>query len=369
MIKFTITPEDVLFFGDAKPFNRGNDGKSIFPPLPNTFASSIFAKLYYHKDIKYDGSRQLIKNVYGPFLQKDGELYFQAPKDIFVYSKNKDSNSCESENKLSVLEPLFVEGNRILKRCKTDMESLSCFMWLFEKKDKDKINKDKKSFDGFISLNGLQKWYEGKFSDITPEDLLRKSSVYREEVRTGIKINDESGTTESEDGLFRVSFVRLCMGFEFAFWVDFNLENLKEYFRDEKELLKFFDEKPRLLKIGGESKTALYRCEIDDFKLKFKDFKKEAGEDKKLFKHVFLTPFIFDEASKNILKLIEGFKGGVTGKYIIAGINSQSIATKTVRAMPAGSVIYTDKRKAELLTFENQSRDFIGSNLMLSSAI
>jgi hypothetical protein len=37
--------------------------------------------------------------------------------------------------------------------------------------------------------------------------------------------------------------------------------------------------------------------------------------------------------------------------------------------MPAGSVIYTDKRKAELLTFENQSRDFIGSNLMLSSAI
>jgi CRISPR-associated protein Cmr3 len=362
MIKFTITPEDVLFFGDAKPFNIGNDGTSIFPPLPNTFASSIFSKLYYHKGIKYDGSRQLIKNVYGPFLEKDGELYFQAPKDIFV--EDKESNSCESKNELSVLMPISVEGNGILKRCKTDMESISSFMWLCEKRDKNK-----KSFDGFISLKGLHKWYEGRFSDISPEDLLKKSSVYKTEVRTGIRINDESGTTESEKGLFRVSFVRLCMGFEFAFWVDFNQDNLKDHFRDEKEISKFFDEKPKVLKIGGEAKTALYRCEIDDFKSKFKDFKREAGEEKKLFKHVFLTPFIFDEPNKNILKLIEGFKGGITGKYIIAGINSKSIAQKTVRAMPAGSVIYTDKDRAEPLTFENQSSDFIGSNLMLSSAI
>jgi len=362
MIKFTITPEDVLFFGDAKPFNRGNDGASIFPPLPNTFASSIFAKLYYHKDIKYDGRKQLIKNVYGPFLQKDGELYFQAPKDIFV--NEKELKSWESKNYVSVLRPILGKENLFLKRCKTDMDELSCFMWLGEE-----IDKDKKSSDGFISFKGLHKWYEGRFSDIKSEDLLKKSSVYKTEVRTGIKINDESGTTESEDGLFKVSFVRLCRGFEFAFWVDFDLENLKDYFRDEKEILKFFDEKPRVLKIGGEAKTALYRCEIDDFKLKFKDFKKESGEDKQFFKHVFLTPLIFDEANKNILKLIDGFKGGVTGKYIIAGINSQSIATKTVRAMPAGSVIYTDKRKAQLLTFENQSSDFIGSNLMLTNAI
>ncbi|HOK93830.1 MAG TPA: type III-B CRISPR module-associated protein Cmr3 [Spirochaetota bacterium] len=362
MIKFTITPEDVLFFGDAKPFNRGNDGASVFPPLPNTFASSIFAKLYYHKDIKYDGRKQLIKNVYGPFLQKDGELYFQAPKDIFV--NEKEPKSWESKNDVSVLRPMSGKENLFLKRCKTDMEDLSCFMWLGEE-----IDKDKKSFDGFISLKGLNKWYEGRFSDIKPEDLLKKKSVYKTEVRTGIKINDESGTTESEDGLFKVSFVRLCMGFEFAFWVDFDLENLKGYFRDEKEILKFFDEKPRILKIGGEAKTALYRCEIDDFTLKFKDFKKESGEDKKFFKHVFLTPLIFDESNKNILKLIEGFKGGVTGKYIIAGINSKSIGTKTVRAMPAGSVIYTDKNRAQLLTFENQSSDFIGSNLMLSNAI
>jgi len=362
VLKFTITPYDVLFFGDAKPFNKGNDGVSVFPPLPNTFASSIFAKLYYQKNIRYDGIKQLIKNVYGPFLQRDGELYFQAPRDIFL--KNEDSKSCESKKEITILKPISPDENFFLQRCKTDIDDVSCFMWL-----REDMSKSNKSFDGFISSKGLQKWYEGKYSDITVDDLLTKDSVYYQEVRTGIKINSESQVTESEDGLFRVSFIRLCMGFEFAFWVDFNLENLKDHFKDEKDILKFFDEKPRVLKIGGESKTAIYRCEIDDFKLNFKNFKKETVEDKKFFKHLFLTPMISDKPDSNIFEVIDGFKGGVTGKYIIAGINSKSIGSKTIRAMPAGSVIYTDKGRSELLYFENQSRDFIGSNLMLSSAI
>ncbi len=33
MIKFTLTPYDVLFFGSGRPFNRGDVVASIFPPL------------------------------------------------------------------------------------------------------------------------------------------------------------------------------------------------------------------------------------------------------------------------------------------------------------------------------------------------
>ncbi|MEJ5274199.1 MAG: type III-B CRISPR module-associated Cmr3 family protein, partial [Spirochaetota bacterium] len=52
MIKFTINPYDVLFFGSGKPFNKGGNAKSIFPPFPNSIASSIFAKFYIETGIK-----------------------------------------------------------------------------------------------------------------------------------------------------------------------------------------------------------------------------------------------------------------------------------------------------------------------------
>jgi len=34
MIKFTLTPYDVLFLGSGKPFNRGDVVSSIFLPHP-----------------------------------------------------------------------------------------------------------------------------------------------------------------------------------------------------------------------------------------------------------------------------------------------------------------------------------------------
>jgi len=84
MIKFILTPYDVLFFGNAKPFDRGSDATSIFPPLPNSLTSSIFAKMYHLKDVKHKKEIPLINAVYGPFIEKSDQIYFPSPQDIII---------------------------------------------------------------------------------------------------------------------------------------------------------------------------------------------------------------------------------------------------------------------------------------------
>lgn len=70
MLKFTIKPHDVLFFGSGKPFNVGGDAESIFPPFPHSFASAIYAKFFAEKGITISEGKGIYKAVYGPFLKK-----------------------------------------------------------------------------------------------------------------------------------------------------------------------------------------------------------------------------------------------------------------------------------------------------------
>ncbi len=80
MISFILNPFDVLFFGSGKPFNIGSqDTISIFPPFPHTLASSICSAVYHHKGIDVD---QILKSVYGSFLEYKGKVYFPKPLDI-----------------------------------------------------------------------------------------------------------------------------------------------------------------------------------------------------------------------------------------------------------------------------------------------
>ena len=72
MIRFTLKPYDVLFFGLGRPFNRGDVVASAFPPHPNTFASAICSKIYQFKNIDISG---ILKSVYGPFISKEDKIY------------------------------------------------------------------------------------------------------------------------------------------------------------------------------------------------------------------------------------------------------------------------------------------------------
>lgn len=356
MLKFTMTPFDLLFFGDARPFDKGSDASSIFPPLPNTVASAIFSRMYVEKGIIYQGKR-LINAVYGPFLEKNKKIYFPCPLDVFV--KDDDIVS---------LLPLENNDKGLIDVNNTDLGGkVENLMWL-----KGKASKDNKSFAGFISLEGLKKWYEDK--EISKDCLLPYSDIYEKEERIGINIDNAKGTTVTEDGLFRVNFARLKEDISMVCWVDFNLSNLSEYFKTEDEIYNFYNKNPKILKLGGETRSVYYKCEKNDFLELFKNFTQinEKNDTKKTDteKIVFLTPCILNEQNKNILEIMSGFKYGIIGKYFIAGINSKgkNLGTKTTKAIPAGSLFYMssskDKNNSKIEFFQ-ENENFIGSNLIL----
>lgn len=353
MLKFTLTPFDVLFFGDARPFDKGSDSASIFPPFPHTVVSSIFARLY-QEGIEYKDT-PLINAAYGPFLEKAGTLYFPCPMDIFID---------EDSGKIEIVKPLssFNLGNSLIDFKNTDLgDKAKDFLWYRGESDK-KI----KSFNGFITLQGLKKWCNGNIP--AKEDLKESSYFYTIEERIGINIDDETGTTKSEDGLYRVSFVRLKKDVSLVMWLDFNLENLKSKFNDEKSICDFYNNELRVLKLGGESKNAYYSCEMNDFKNIVNCQTTNSFGKKKI---LFLTPGIFapDKLSydndKNIIDKIGGFYTGIIGKYIIAGVNQKRAKSpKTIRAIKPGSVIYCECQE-KVIGFFNKNDDCIGSNLVL----
>ncbi len=338
MLKFTIKPIDVVFFGSGKPFNLGGLGESIFPPFPNSFASAIFARLY-EEGIK---NREVFEKVYGPFLEKDGKYYFPAPCDIV---KEKGGS------RIKVYKPR--ESSNLIKVENTDLENkIKLMPWI-----KPECQEDYEPFNGFISLEGLKKWYYGE--KINASDLLSEDRIFYIEDRISIRMDDSTGTVKGEDGLYRVRFIRLEKGFRFVFWVELNNQTLTE-----DEALKIFNQHPKVLKIGGEARTATCEVEKDDFKDLFKDFR--SNNQDKSYKILFLTPGVFEE-EKPILNHFENLEYACISGYTLLSIRSKhNYGNKVIRAIKPGSVfVIKDKNLSIPIDFYKPSNNFIGSNLIL----
>lgn len=354
MLKFTIKPIDVVFFGSGKPFNLGGLGESIFPPFPNSFASAIFARLY-EEGIK---NREVFEKVYGPFLEKDGEYYFPAPYDIVIEMEGKKSKEdCKEtedkkENKsVKVYKPKKKDDFKLIKIEDTDLGNKVQYMpWIEDQKDYE-------PFNGFISLEGLENWYNGK--EINASDLLSEDRIFYIEDRISIRMDDSTGTVKGEDGLYRVRFIRLEKGFRFVFWVELNNQTLTE-----DEALKIFNQHPKVLKIGGEARTATCEVEKDDFKDLFKDFR--SNNQDKSYKILFLTPGVFEE-EKPILNHFENLEYACISGYTLLSIRSKhNYGNKVIRAIKPGSVfVIKDKNLSIPIDFYKPSNNFIGSNLIL----
>jgi len=339
MFKFTIKPIDVVFFGSGKPFNLGGLGESIFPPFPNSFASAIFAKIYEAKGI----TNGVFKAVYGPFLEKDDKYYFPAPCDIV---KEKGGS------RIKVYKPR--ESSNLIKVENTDLENkIKLMPWI-----KPECQEDYEPFNGFISLEGLRKWYYGEKIDAS--DLLSEDRVFYIEDRISIRMDDSTGTVKGEDGLYRVRFVRLKEEFRFVFWVELNEQVLTE-----DEALKIFNQHPKVLKIGGEARTATYEVENHNFKDLFKDFhSSNQGESCKI---LFLTPGVFKEG-KPILNNFENLEYACISGYTLLSIRSKhNYKNKVIRAIKPGSVFVIKDLSTPIDFYKHNADtdDFIGSNLVL----
>lgn len=363
MLKFTIKPHDVLFFGSGKPFNIGGVAESIFPPFPNSFASAVYAKFYSETGIALTDGKGIYKAVYGPFIEKEGKIYFPAPLDIMKEKKKDDM----SKIAVASLRKEF----KLLSINDTDIgEKIQSILWT---KDND-IQIEYEPLRGFISLEGLKKWYNNQ--KIENSDLLQERDIFIKEDRISIFLDDNTGTVREEDGLYRVQFVRLKEEVKLVFWIeaDYSDSSLlcQNNIKIDDELIKIFNTNPKVLKIGGEARTAWYEMEENDFTDNFKNFNTNNASSQQ-YKVLFLTPGVFHDNSngKNITDYFENINASTIGGYVIGSIASKhydKYKKKTIRAIKPGSVIYLENIQNgfdKTINFYKPADSFIGSNLVL----
>jgi CRISPR-associated protein Cmr3 len=365
MLKFTIEPYDVLFFGSGKPFNIGSNVESIFPPFPHSFAAAVYAKFVSETGITIRNGKGIYKAVYGPFIEKSGIVYFPAPSDILKEKKKEESSKFKIADRCNQFSLINIED--------TDLGSkIDSLLW---SKPDGNDSSDYEPFRGFISITGLKKWFNNE--EIRREYLLSYNDIFEQDERVSIHIDHEKGTVQEEDGLYRVNFVQLKKDVKFVFWIeaDYSENSLlrEKNILDDDNFKKIFDTKPMVLKLGGETKAARYCIDNHDFNDLFNGFNQSNNDFRKI---LFLTCGIFDNKNeknnKTIIDNLDKFLTGVIDGYTIVGINSKynnKYGLKTVRAIKPGSVVYLKNEAIsndnEVITFFNQNDSFIGSNLVL----
>ena len=371
MLKFTIKPYDVLFFGSGKPFNIGETAQSIFPPHPTTFAGAICSKIYAQKGINVSG---ILKVVYGPFIEKDGQIYFPKPQNIFGERKREDiENFFIIEPKISSFKLFNYENTNKPK----GVEELPIY----------KGDEEIEPFEGFISIEGLKAWINNQ--EIEKKHILKTKDIFEYDQRIGIKINPSLYSVGGEeDALYRIKFLQLKENISFVFWVEFNFsceELEKANLTDEDKIFELFNNEPKVLKLGGEMRNVRYRVEENDFinylknELKLPEKIQIKQGDK--IKVLFLSYGVFNSKIPKInqFKIISM----CFSNYSIVGINSKNLGIKTKRAFPPGTVLWlgceSDKNinsisfLINLIKNQNDydfkepqgNQDFIGTNLVL----
>lgn len=358
MIKLTIKPFDVLFFGSGKPFNMGDVAESVFPPHPTTFAGAVCSKIYTHKNKDVSN---ILNAVYGPFVEYKGELLL--PKPCNLYGERKK----DSGNRFFILKPQNDGDFRIFKYKNTNKPNIEMLPIY-------KGSEEIEGFRGFINLKGLKELLKGNPNTLN-RDIVGNASIFKYDGRVGIKMDRNLNSVGGEENaMYRVKYLELNDDCSFAFWVDFKDKN------DEG----FLYNTPMVLKLGGEMRSVRYKAENCDFR---EFLLKELGLDEKLdlkredrVMFLFLSYGVFE--GDNFVPKIEGFKviSMCVDGYSILGINSKNKGRKTVKSLPPGAVIWAECEEdisIETLGFLVKDgngykvkdmagdQEFIGTNLVL----
>ncbi|MCR4430971.1 MAG: type III-B CRISPR module-associated protein Cmr3 [Tepidanaerobacteraceae bacterium] len=364
MLKFTLDPYDVLFFGRGKPFNIGSDVQSTFPPFPHTVAGAICGRIAQRKKINIS---KILKMVYGPFIEKREEskdVILCFPKPANIYTEKKHSKI----EKLYEIKPQPKKLFKLINFEDTNRPRIEDFCMYTGEGDIE-------PFDGFITQEGLEKWISGK--KVEKDDILSLDEVFYMENRAGIKMDFTRGNVESEDGLYRVDYIRLKNNISIAIWAEFDFENgdlIEAGLTDNDMIYSFFNEYPRVLKLGGEMRSVNYTMKADDFNLKHQKLITRVRQGD-IIRIVFLTPAVCSTFPPEINGL--KIKSMASNGYEIMGINSNNLDKKTVtKVLPAGTTIWaevTDEEMAQKILSarvleekdgQQSINSFIGSNLI-----
>lgn len=208
-----LTPADVLFFRDGRPFDTGRVDSGL--PLPQTLAGALrthlmsalgcdFAALAQALQGGRDLSAALAQQsaelaavaqfrLAGPWLARDDEVLLSTPASLH---RKKDGDD------LYLLAPLGED----LPGWTDDAERQGARpLWL---------RKDVRSepAGGFIALSGLQSILNGETPD--PGAVRKADDLFAIEHRTGIGITP-GGSTAAEGQIYTAGFLRLRPGVRF----------------------------------------------------------------------------------------------------------------------------------------------------------
>lgn len=329
-----LQPTDVVLFRDGRPFTAETTfARSIFPPLPSTFAGAIRSYLGAEvlcsfSDLGDAESSPL--QFLGPFLAKldVSEIYFPAPKNVFLPRKGEPGKP--------VLAYPIPDNSWIFPLLTNLPDWTSNLSWLHSPQHLEPAS-------GYVSLSAFAQWLNGNISSWNEQTLLKSSHFLEKESRFHIRVEPKRWTVWEEiGGLFSVDFIRLKEAFGFLLGLQKGKapENLWEKVKEH-----FLKTEKGILFLGGERKMAYWwkvPSPPESFLLLF-----HPPQDLSPLSLYFFTPVVLPDPA-NPLKLFPD------GTRILSVFCSSSIPVggwdykrnkpKPLKtALPAGSVFYLDK--------------------------
>lgn len=331
-----IKPNDNLFLGEGKSFNKGESTwlSTKFIPYPSVFYGAICSLLLSLNEVR---RKSYIKNTYGQdekfdsksdprkyltignmylYNAKDKHYYIPAPLDIFY---KKDNTK-------------FIQIGKLIKiddNIKTSME----MKYLFNSP------KSSERCDGmFISLNTFySSYYEGE-NDI---DILNLNSITTNSYKVGIQRNENY--TARDEHLYRLDLTEFLEDKynDWSYVVEYELNKLDDesWWKDGKDHLH-----KGYLKLGGEGKVCKYFSRNIDTE-HYLSIEDRSNYD--YIKLVLMSPLVIKDNSI-ALKDIEIIAASTGKPYSIGGFDLHLNRPKPMfNAFPEGSVFVLDIRKLE----------------------
>ena len=332
-----ITPLDIVFFRDGKPFSWGEEtwAEGIFPLYPSTIYGAL-RTMWFSENIQEFSKANTEKDKTAKIevkhicINSSGYLYFPLPLNLI---KKKDTA------KGDILEVFSLE---LFNFAKLGVSNLNLPLYALSNKD------EVESCEGFIDAFSLKEYLKGERENF---DIYVKNAFLDHEPKIGIGRNPLTHTTK-EGRLYRVNMIRLKSGV---------------FFVSEIETNGISFPKRHLLKLGAEGKCCLFEQDEQGY-----EELKELGnlstkivhdiEKTRKFKLYFATPVIFEngwlpswidrESLKGeykgiILKLISACVGKPVyiGGFDMKGKDKirekdRPQPKKMLRAIPAGSVYF-----------------------------
>lgn len=215
--RIKLTPVDTWFFRDGTPFNADEsnlDISSVFPPSNRTIVGATRAALarelgwngtaeWDDKIIERLGDRDDLSPLRytGPRLMKSEKILFPTPSNLI---KEKDGGELD-----------FLKPREDTIRC--DIGEKLVPMTIL-----DGIKSLKNTF---LTEKDFKKVL--KCERPSPSDIISSDELWKEELRDGIKIDEETSTTK-DDALYTTKRIRLKEGASVSMYIENAPSELKE---------------------------------------------------------------------------------------------------------------------------------------------